>query len=117
MSSSDGARNGRCAAKYTAAIAYGTRPRAPTRVASDRPESETLIEAAHPVSLQIQGHVLIADRAKLARNGLRHLRIDRARQLVAPDLDPRQRLVMAHAADAEPELAQHGLGALDHAQL
>ena len=61
--------------------------------------------------------VLVADRAQLAVDRVGHLRLERARHLVAPDLEPRHRVVMPHAADAEAEIAQDVLGALDHPQL
>ena len=93
------------------------RPRARSARALRRAEPERVVQAAEPIALQIDRDVRVSDRAQLAVDRVGHLRLERARHLVAPDLEPRDRVVVTHAADAEPEVAQHRLGALDRPQL
>src|SRR5688572_3492147 len=118
MSSSDGATNGRCAATYAAAMDNSQRPKCQRPgwelrswglgvSGSGRAKADTFIEAAHPIPLQVDRDVLVAERAQLADDSLADLRVEGARQLVASDLEPRQRVVMADAADAEAEIAKH----------
>src|SRR5438093_1635369 len=80
-------------------------------------ETDTLIQAAHPVTLQIDRHVLISDRTQLLHNTLAQPGLEGARQLVTSDFQAGERIVMPHAADTEAEVAQHVFGTLDHAQL
>src|SRR5688572_22585567 len=105
MSSRDGARYGRCAASQAAASRL------------HRTEADTFIEAAHPISPQVDRDVLIADVRQLTDDLLPHAGLERARQLVDADLEAGQRVVMAHAAHPEAERPERRLGALDHAQL
>src|SRR5687768_13565833 len=105
MSSRDGARYSRCAASQAAASRL------------HRTEADPFIQAAHPISLQVDRDVLIADVGQLADDPLPHVGLERARQLVAADFQARETIVMAHAAHAEAERAERFLGALDHAQL
>src|SRR5688572_4573887 len=123
MSSSDGARNARCAARYIAAI---SRTDLGIRECSDDTEGNTFVEAAHPVPLEIDGHVLIADGTQLAHETLAGLGLERARQFVAADLEAGQcrraaaggaEIVVPDAAHTEPHRANRGFGALDDSQL
>ena len=84
---------------------------------SRRPQEEPFVQAARAVALKIQRDVAVSDRFELANDGARHLRIERAGHLVARKLDAGHLVVMAHAADAEPERAERLLRPLDHAQL
>ena len=56
-------------------------------------------------------------RAQLAVDRVGDLRLERARHLVAADLEPGDSVVMPDAADAEAKVAQHVLGPLDHPEL
>src|SRR5688572_29506337 len=107
MSSSDGANEGRWAAAYAAAISSATR--------SGRAKTDTFIQAAHPIPLQVDRDVRVAERAQLADDPLAHIRIERARHLVDAELEARKclprrslrrrRVVMPDAAHTETELA------------
>src|SRR3954468_4218020 len=113
MSSSAGARNGRCASSQAPATAYTAR-----RLGnSDWAESEAFIQAAHAVALQIDRDVCVADGLQPGEQPVADVRLDGARQLVDADLEARELIVVPHAADAESEVVQHRLGLLDHAQL
>src|SRR4029079_17392755 len=117
MSSSGGGRKGGCAARNTSAKAASAVRTARGDVVSDLPQAQCVVEAAETVSAQIDGHVRVADRPELAIDDTGKLRIECARHLLAPQFEPRNRVVMADAADAEPEIAEDRFGALDHAQL
>src|SRR5688500_15782795 len=105
MSSRDGERYGRCAASQAAASRL------------HRTEADSFIQAAHPISLQVDRDVLIANAGELANDPFADIRLERARQFVAADFESSKPIVMAHAADAETEGAERFFGALDHAQL
>src|SRR5687768_11496607 len=105
MSSRDGARYGRCAASQAAASRL------------HRTEADPFIQAAHPISLQVDRDVLIADVGQLADDLVPHVGLERARKLVASDLQTCKPIVMAHAAYAETERTEEVFGALDHAEL
>src|SRR5262245_54517586 len=123
MSSSDGASSARCAARYTAAIA---RIVLGIGDGSDDTEGNTFVQAAHPITLQIDSDVLIPGGAQFAHEPLADLSLECARQFVAADLETRQcrrpsirdaKIVMSHAAHAKAHGANRGLGTLDDAQL
>ena len=65
---------------------------------SDDTEGNTFVEAAHPITLQIDGDVLIADRAQFAHEPFTDLGVEGAWQLVAADLQACQRGCMATRA-------------------
>ena len=54
---------------------------------SDRTEADTFIQAAHPIPLQVDRDVLVADRAQLADDPIAHVGLERARHLVAAELE------------------------------
>ena len=93
----------RCLRAWARATGGGRRRYAAAMTCSGRTEADTFIQAAHPISLQIDRHVLIADRAKLRDDAVAQRRLERARHLVAANLETRERVVMAHAADAEAD--------------
>src|SRR3954468_18911878 len=97
MSSSAGARNGRCASSQAPATAYTAR-RFPN---SDRAESEAFIQAAHAVALQIDRHVCVADCFQPGEQPVADIRLQCPRQLVDANLEAREVIVVTHAADAE----------------
>ena len=59
--------------------------------ALDRVETKTLIEAAHPIALEIDRDVLVTDGPDLADDPGANFRLERARQFVAGDLESGQR--------------------------
>ena len=61
--------------------------------------------------------VFVAERLQLPHEPAADLRRERAGDLVATELYPRQVVVMPDAADAESQLADRLLGTLDHPQL
>ena len=83
----------------------------------DGSESERVVEAAETIAAQVDRDVLVAERPQLAVDGVGDVGLQRACHLVAPDLEAGDCVVMPHAADAEPEIAQDRLGALDRPQL
>src|ERR1041385_8493450 len=96
MSSSEGASSGRCASRYATAIAYGAaRPIARVDVELDGTESETFIQAPHPISPRIDGDLLVSDRAQLDDDAGAALRLGRARQFVRSHLYARHPLRLA----------------------
>src|SRR5687768_17420292 len=119
-SSSDGARYGRCSARKPSANAAAidhdrgvTRLAALARVTGEgRLEQQPFVQAAGAVALQVDGHVAVADLFQRVDDRGRHVGLERARELVASDFDPRQLVVVPHAADAEPQRAQRLFGAL-----
>ena len=80
-------------------------------------EAQRVVQAAEPISLKIDRDVLIAERLERAHEVIAHIRLERARHFVTRDLEPRDRVVMAHAKDAEPERPHDVFGLLDHPQL
>src|SRR3954470_23836212 len=103
MSSSAGARNGRCASSQAPATTYTARPFR----SSDRTESEAFIQAAHAVALQIDRDVCVADGLQPGEQPVADIRLKCARQLVETDLEARELIVVPHAADAESKVVQH----------
>ena len=93
------------------------RPIAATRGGSDGTQAKRLVQAAEAVSSEIDGHVLVAERAQLSIDRVGDRRFERAGNLVASELEPRDRVVMAHPEHPEAEIVQHALGALDLPQL
>src|SRR4029077_7054116 len=69
------------------------------------------------VSAQIHGHVRVAEGPQPAVDRVGDIGLERARDLVAPELDPGNRVVMADAEHAEAEIAQDALGRLDGPEL
>src|SRR6478735_5144408 len=106
MSSSVRGRNGRCAARKTSAQAASAVRTARGDVVSDLPQAQCVVQAAETISAEVDGHVRVTDRPELSIDELGNFRSERAGHLFAPELEPRNRVVMAHAADAEPEIAQ-----------
>jgi hypothetical protein len=88
---------------------------------SDRTEGNTFVQAAHPITLQIYGDVLIPDGAQLAHEPFAYLGLECTRQLVAPDFEPSQGpircVVVAHTTDTEAHGAHGVFGTLDDLQL
>src|SRR5204862_2982754 len=84
---------------------------------SHRPEQQPFIEAAGAIPLQIEADETVPDGLQLADDRRCHLLVERARHLVARQLDARDLVVMADAEDAESEAAERLLGAFDGAQL
>src|SRR5258705_9700124 len=141
MSSSDGARKGRCAARYSAAMTMTTarcrlvacrwslvvsvaplRTPNPLLTTNHQPltsdaQDQSFVQAAHPVPARIDGDLPVAERLNRGHDTRGQVGLEGARQLVDADLHTREVVVMAHAADAKPEIAQHAFGALDHPQL
>ena len=71
-------------------------------------ETDAFIQAAHPIPLQVDRDVLVANRAQLAHDPLAHFGIERARGISArPNLEPGQCVMMPHSAHAEAETPQH----------
>src|SRR5262245_39329392 len=113
MSSSDGASDAACATTYattSARIGPGTpsqdrvsRNREPAWPAldssipipaprdSDRPKSDTFIQAAHSIAPQIDGDVLIANGGQFPHDAIANFRLERTRELVAPDFQSSER--------------------------
>src|SRR5690348_18443772 len=92
MSSSEGARNGRCSASQAAAttqVSCGNRPGLrPARPALlDGAESETFIQAAHAIPLEVNRHVPVADGPYLAHETIADGGVERMRQFVLSDLE------------------------------
>src|SRR6187401_1772369 len=103
-SSSVGGRNGRCAARKrsaSAAVALRTK-----KTGSEFAQPEGLVEAPQAISAKFDRDVPIPDGAQLAIDCLGGRRVQGAGDLVAPELQPRDGVVMAHAADPEAEVAQ-----------
>ena len=117
MSSSDGARNGRCSRQVHAATASAADARAPVGACSDARRRNTFIQAAHPIALQIDRHVLIADRLQLAH--------DRSRISGSSARGSSSRRSRGARASSwcrtrqtrKPRSRRTVFGALDHAQL
>jgi hypothetical protein len=86
-------------------------------VSSGRAETDTFIQAAHPIPLQIDRDVLVADGAKLADDSSTKVGIERPVQFVRAELDTCERIVMANAAHAETKIPQGSFRTLDHPQL
>ena len=84
------------AARYIAAMA---RTDLGVRDLSDDTEGNTFVEAAHPIALEIDSHVLVADARNSRTRALADLGLERARQFVATDLDAGQ---CRRAAPATP---------------
>ena len=82
-----------------------------------RPETDTFIQAAHPISLEVDRDVLIPDGAELLHDALPGLGLERPGNFARRQLNSREGLVVPHAADAKAEVAEHGFGSFDHAQL
>src|SRR6188508_668728 len=92
---------------------------------SDDTEGNTFVEAAHPITLQIDRHVLIADVTQLTHEALADLGLERARQFVATDLEAGQRrraaagsteIMVPDAAHSEPHRPNRGFSAFDDSQ-
>src|SRR6188768_1221955 len=83
----------------------------------DGPEPDAFIQAARAIPLQIDRHLAVADAAERADHAIADRRIERASDLVGAELQPGERVVVAHAADAEADVAQRGLRLLHHPQL
>ena len=81
-------------------------------VSSGRAETDTFIQAAHPIPLQIDRDVLVADGAKLADDSFANVEIERPVQFVRAELDPCERIVVANATHAEPKIPQGGFRTL-----
>src|SRR5262245_40871140 len=95
-----------------------SRGRGPDEVKSSRRmQRQAFVEAAHPVALQIDGHISKANLFELTHDMRPDFGIERPRELVAPNLDASQIAVMPHATHTETEIAQSVFGGLDHAQL
>src|SRR5438093_10079198 len=97
MSSSVGGRSGTWATRKiseSAAIALRTR-----ECESDLAQAERVVETPEPVSAQVHGHMSIPDRAELAIDRLGGRGLQRARDLVASELETRDRVVVPDAAD------------------
>ena len=83
-----------------------------------RTKPKRVVQAAESIAARDRRDLLVAERAQLAIDGRCHIAARSAcANLVGPDLDARDGLVMPHAADPETEIAQHALGTLDHPQL
>src|SRR3989304_2994073 len=87
------------------------------RNVSRRPQQQPFVEAAGPVALEIERDVSIPGGLDLAYDRGPRLRIERACQLVATDLDARQLVMVPDAIHTESERVERLLGALDPAQL
>src|SRR4029434_2950698 len=92
---------------------------------SDDTEGNTFVEAAHPIALEIDRHVLIADGAQLTNEALADLGLERARQFVATDLEPGERprtaagrteILEPVAPHTEPHRPNRRFSALDDLQ-
>ena len=74
------------------------------RAKSDRAEAQRVVEAAEAIAAQVERHVAVAERAQRAVDRVGHVRLERARHLVAADLEPRDGIgvpVVPDATDAE----------------
>src|SRR5215210_5679231 len=114
-SSSVGGRSATCETRNTSASAA-----IPLRTVSgwsDLAQPQRVVEAAQAVPSQVDRDVCVAYRPQLAVDRFRNLRLESTPHLVGPELYPGNRIVMAYAADAKAQIAQHRLGVLDHAQL
>src|SRR5262245_3039920 len=86
-------------------------------------QTDSFVEAAHSIALEIDRDVLIADCPDVTNDAAANLGLEGTRQFVGANLDPRQRgrgtgageLVMPHAADSKTERAECVFGALDRA--
>src|SRR5438045_2041011 len=97
----------------------GTRARTPQGLfarawRSDFAQTKGVVQASEPVAAEIDRHVRVADRPETRIDLFSHRGLDGPGDLVAPKLEPRDRLVVAHTAYAEAQIVQHGFGALDH---
>src|SRR3954451_7698341 len=83
----------------------------------DRAQAERLVQTPEAVAAQVDGDVLIAERAQLAIDRFGDLGVERAGNLVSPELDPRDRVVVAHTEDSKSVTVQHALGRFDRTKL
>ncbi|MDA1035864.1 MAG: hypothetical protein O3B65_03150 [Chloroflexi bacterium] len=84
---------------------------------SGRIEADAFIEAAHPIPLQVDRDVVVAERTKLPDDALANVGLEGTRQFLATDLEPREVVVMPDAAHPEAEITENAFRALDRAQL
>src|SRR4029453_16060908 len=110
MSSNDGARNGKCAARYRRAMRKMT-------AASGRPENHALIQTPHTVSTGIDRHLPIAKRLDGGDDAGGEIRFECPWQFVSANLDPGELIVVTDTAHAKPELTHRAFRTLDHSQL
>src|SRR5688572_26993792 len=93
-------------------------------------EADPFIQAAHPIPLQVDCDMLIAQRAQLAHDAVAHVRLEGAVHLITAELEPRERrsmllgarrvierrVVVPYSAYAKAQNAQHVFRPLDHLQ-
>ena len=67
-------------------------------------QAERVVEASEPVAPQIDGHMRVAECPSARVDGFGRRGLDRASDLIAPELEPRNGVVMSNAANTESEL-------------
>src|SRR6187431_1086124 len=112
MSSNDGARKGKCAARYSSAMRRTTAP-----WFSGRPENHALIQTPHTVSTGIDRHLPIAKRLYGGNDAGGEIRFECPWQFLRANLDPGEVIVVTDAAHAKAQLANRAFRTLDQSQL
>ena len=84
----------------------------------DGPQAKRLVQAAQAIALQVEGHVLVAERPSVRRRAARRCRArGRAAISLACDFEAGHGVVVPHAEDAEPERPHGVLGLFNLPQL
>src|SRR5688500_4433684 len=110
-SSSVTGSDGRCARrKMTASAASACRT-------SDGTQTKRLVEAAQTVPAQVNRHMRVPERPQLTVDRSGGFRLHGAGDLILPQLESRDRVVMADTADPETHIPQHRLGGFDRSEL